>query len=347
MPSQLLQKIKNFLRADIRWKLKKISSVTKIKFYLDHFPFTGLKGIYTRFIFNLLFFEKALVKRKLILENIKRNTTVQKNEKINFFVSSPGSGSNYLRCMLSSYFEIFYKIGNGIPKFDNIYNKWIYSASPIIEADLYNAVNLEKISLNNAQKRKDYSELFFSNEDFSKMKVVFTRHPFSNIDLFHLNNIRPVVLIREPLDWLISYYTHHKDRRYDMEKNINQKLIDEALNKIKRYFIFWKEYSIDKTKNKDFKIVNFDSLINNSEKEFYEICNFYNYKNIDSEIIKRCVEINSKEFALKYLKVQFKGSRFTDNKSKQQTIDAIKNFSIEQIEKKNIKTIFNNLVELS
>ena len=68
MSFQLFQKIKNFLRADIRWKLKKISSVTKIKFYLDHFPFTGLKGIYTRLIFNLLFFEKAFVKRKLIFK---------------------------------------------------------------------------------------------------------------------------------------------------------------------------------------------------------------------------------------------------------------------------------------
>ena len=343
----MLQKIKNFLRADFRWKLRKISSVTKIKFYLDYFPLTGIKGIYTRLIFNFIFLEKVLIKRKLILENIKKNTIVQKNEKINFFVSSPGSGSNYLRCMLSSYFEIFYKIGNGIPKFDNIYNKWIYSASPIIEADLYNAVNLEKIPLNNAQKRRDNSELFFSNKDFAKNKVVFTRHPFSKTDLFHVNNMRPVVLIREPLDWLISYYTHHKDRRYEIEKNINQKLIDDALNKIKSYFIFWSEYSKDKIKNKDFKIVNFNSLINNTEKEFYEIYNFYNYENIDSKIIKRCVEINSKEFAFKHLNVQFKGSRFTDDKSKQQTIDAIKNFSIEQIEKKNIKTIFNNLAMLS
>jgi len=342
----MIQKIKNFLQADIRWKLKKISYVTKINFYLDYFPFNGIKGIYTWLVFNLIFFEKALVKRKEIFENIKKNT-VKENEKINFFVSSPGSGSNYLRCMLSSYFEIYHKIGNGIPKFDNIFNKWIYSTSPIISGDLYNAVILEKNYLYNPQKKKDMGEIFFSHEDFSKMKVVFTRYPFQKADLFHLNNMRPVILIREPLDWLISYYTHHKVRRYEKEDNINKKLINEALNRIKKYFVFWNDYALYKNKNVDFKIVNFNSLINNSEKIFFDICNFYNYKNIDSEIIKRCVEINSKEFALKYLNVQFKGSRFTDDKSKQQTIDAIKNFSIEQIEKKNIKTIFNNLAMLS
>ena len=217
------------------------------------------------------------MKRKLILDNIKKNTTVHKNKKINFLVSSPGSGSNYLRCMLSSYFEIFYKIGNGIPKFDNIFNKWIYSASPLIAADLHNAVDLEEIPLMDAQKRTDNSKLFFSDRDYQEMKVVFTRHPFSNADLFKLEDMKPMVLIREPLDWLFSYYTHHKDRKYDLEDNINKQLIYESLDKLKDYYLFWIKFAKSKSKNIDYKIVEFKSLSSNPEIIFEKknkICTF-------------------------------------------------------------------------
>ena len=342
----MLQKIKNFLRADIRWKLKKISSATKIKFYLDHFPFTGLKGVYTRLIFNLFFFEKVLVKRKLVLENIKKDTTVQKNKKINFLVSSPGSGSNYLRSMLSSYFEVFYKIGNGIPKFDNIYNKWIYSASPIIEADLYNAVNLEKIPLNGAKKRKDNSELFFSDSDYQDMKVVFTRYPFSSINLFKLDDMKPIVLIREPLDWLFSYYTHHKDRKYDFEDNINKKLICQSLDKLKVYYQFWIKFSQNKSQNIDYKIIEFKSLSSNPEIIFENICKFFGYRNIDIGIIKKCVEINSRDFSLQHINTSFKGSRFTNKEKKQQTMNIIRSFSEEEIKKRDLVKTFEDLLDL-
>lgn len=343
----MLQKIKNFVRSDVRWKLKKISSITKIKFYLDYFSLSGIKGIYTRLILNLIFFEKALVKRKLIIENIKKNTTLPKSKKINFFVSSPGSGSNYLRCMLSSYFEIFYKIGNGIPKFDNIYNKWIYSASPIIEADLYNAVDLEKTPLNNAQKRPNNSALFFSDSDFHDTKVVFTRYPFSNADLFEIKNIRPIVLVREPLDWLFSYYTHHKDKKYDIENSINKKLICESLEKLKEYYLFWKKFSINKSKEVDYKIIDFKLLSTDAENVFEKICIFFNYKNVDLNIIKRCAEINSKEFSLRYIDASFEGTRFTNKEKKQQTIDSIRSFSEEQIKNRDLNKIFENLLTLT
>jgi hypothetical protein len=342
----MLHKIKNFLRADFRWKLKKISSITKIKFYLDYFPLSGIKGIYTKLILNLIFFEKALVKRKLILDNIKKNTSVQKNKKINFLVSSPGSGSNYLRCMLSSYFEIFYKIGNGIPKFDNIFNKWIYSASPLIAADLHNAVDLEETPLMDAQKRTDNSKLFFSDTEYQEMKVVFTRHPFSNANLFKLEDMRPMVLVREPLDWLFSYYTHHKDRKYDFEDKINKQLICESLDKLKDYYLFWIKFAKDKSKNVDYKIVEFKSLSNNPEVIFKKICVFFGYKNINNDIIKRCAEINSKDFSLKHINTSFEGSRFTNKEKKQQTIDTIRIFSEEEIKKRDLNKIFEDLLAL-
>ena len=61
----IASKIKNFKRQDIRNKLKSLSRKLKIKIYPDFFYSNGLRSIYSKVIFNLIFNEKLRqVKKK-------------------------------------------------------------------------------------------------------------------------------------------------------------------------------------------------------------------------------------------------------------------------------------------
>ena len=109
----MIKKFNNFLNKDIRWKIKILSKKLKINFYQKLFSFKGLKGYYEKIILNLILIDKFYKKKKLVKKNIFINIDNKNNNKINCLVSSPGSGSNYIRCLFSSYFEIYYKISLG------------------------------------------------------------------------------------------------------------------------------------------------------------------------------------------------------------------------------------------
>ena len=119
------QKIKNFLNSDIRWKLIKISKLIKIKIYPEKIHNKGIKSLYSKFIFNLVFFEKSKIVKKNIYNKIFSKKILENNFRNNLLVSTPRSGGTFTRMMLTSYIELFYKVGNGIPKYDSINNKWI------------------------------------------------------------------------------------------------------------------------------------------------------------------------------------------------------------------------------
>ena len=51
----MFKKIKNFLKKDIRWKLIRISELTKLKFlYPKQFKLNGFFGFYTKLIIRLI-----------------------------------------------------------------------------------------------------------------------------------------------------------------------------------------------------------------------------------------------------------------------------------------------------
>ena len=140
----MIKKLKNFFKYDIRIKLKKISYLTGISFYPNFFSFRGIKRFYHYLIFEMIFFSKTFKKRKILKNKLKNEIISNFNKKNNVLVSSPASGSTFIRSCLYSYFEIYLKIGNGIPKYDNINNLWLFTASPFIQGgDLYNFVNLD------------------------------------------------------------------------------------------------------------------------------------------------------------------------------------------------------------
>ena len=44
---------------------------------------------------------------------------------------------------LSSYYELYFKLGDGIPKHDSINDKWTFVERPIVESESWNLIDLE------------------------------------------------------------------------------------------------------------------------------------------------------------------------------------------------------------
>ncbi len=336
----MIKKLNNFFSKDIRWKLKTLSKKFKINFYPVFFSFKGLRGYYEKIIFNLILKDKFYKKKMLIKKNIFISCYNQ-NNKINCLVSSPGSGSNYIRCLLSSYFEIYYKIGNGIPKFSNIHNKFIFAASPILSSDLWNAINLDEGQIFD----NDNLKKFLPIKEFHEKKIFFSRYPFSDQDLFEWKNSRSVILTRDPFDWLISYYSHHENSEFINTDLIDEKLVNVSLSKLKNYFYFWTNYIL-KNKNFEFLIIDYKEIIKSPKKEFLRICNFFEYDTSNDSLIERCIEFNSKEFAFKNLNVNFHGTRFTDDKRKMIVKNKIDNYLSNKIKNLNLNNDFEKLLNI-
>ncbi len=336
----MIKKFNKFFSRDIRWKLKILSKKFKINFYPILFHFKGFKGYYEKLIFNLILKDKFYKKKILVNKNILINLHNQ-NNKINCLVSSPGSGSNYIRCLLSSYFEIYYRIGNGIPKFSNIHNKFIFAASPILSSDLWNAINLDSSQIFD----NDNLKKFISIEEFHKKKIFFSRYPFSDQDLFEWQNSRSVILTRDPFDWLISYYSHHENSEFINSNLIDEKLINESCAKLKNYFYFWTNYIL-KNKNFEFLIIDYKEIINSPKNEFLKICNFFEYDTSNDNLIERCIEFNSKEFFFKNLNVNFHGTRFTNSDRKKVVMNKIDNYLSNKIKNLNLSSEFEKLLNV-
>ena len=318
-------KLKDFLKLDIRWKLRRITKHTKIPLYPKFFEWKGVRGLYSRFIFNLVFFGEVFKKKKLIINELKRKLRHPENKK-NFLISPPSSGSTYLRSLLTSYFAIYHKVDNGIPKFNNLTQRWTYAASPIVKAALFDHVELEIVREINRVK-------FFSEEEFHKRKVFFTRYPFDKPDLFKLENMKPVILIREPFDWLVSTYTQHnnkEDSKFFKIDTINHKLIRDQLSKIDKYITYWLKH-LSETEN-DFLLIKYEQIVSEPFKYFNKVLNLYEYEDIDIHIIERAIEINSKDFALKSLGTKYHGTRFKD-------------INLKEINKKNINEVAKKIID--
>ena len=333
-------KLKDFLKLDIRWKLRRITKHTKIPLYPKFFEWSGLKGVYSRFIFNLVFFDKIFKKKRLIIKELKRKIKHNKS-KINFLISPPSSGSTYLRSLLTSYFAIYHKIDNGIPKFNNLTQRWTYAGSPIVYATLFH-----NIDLNIVQEIK--RENFFSEEEFNKKKVFFTRYTFDKPDLVKLENMNPVILIREPFDWLASTYTQHnniEDSKFFKIDTVNHKLVKDQLSKIDKYITYWLE-RLSKTEN-DFLLIKWEQIVSEPLKYFIEVLNFYNYGTIEVDAVKRAIEINSKDFALKFLSTKYHGTRFKDQNLKKINKEKINTIAQEIINKKDIEIKYQKLIRFA
>jgi hypothetical protein len=326
------QKIKNFLNSDIRWKLIKISKLVKIKIYPEKIHNKGIKSLYSKFIFNLIFFEKSKIVKKNIYNKIFSKKILENSFRNNLLVSTPRSGGTFTRMMLTSYIELFYKVGNGIPKYDSINNKWMFSIEPVLNGDLYNSINLERLILK--------SNPFKSEEEFHRKKIIFSRTPISPLEICELNNSKVVIIFRNPYEQIISYYTNHI--KSESSEKLNEILFKKSLSNYLNYFNFWREFIKNKKVDEDYVIVKHEELNNNSEKILKKILKFYEYE-IDDKLVIQAVSINTKKNTLKYIEnIKIRKIRFTDEKKKKIFRDLITN-KINEIYKKELIDSYQNL----
>ena len=135
----LLEELKRFRKKDIRNKLIALSNKLRIKIYPDFFHNSGIKKFHTNFIFYLITRENFKKIKKKNYKNIFENRP-SKN-KTNHLIALPRSASNLVRNLISSYIEVFFNFGNGVPKYDGINNRWYRTNSTVISGDLYNRVS--------------------------------------------------------------------------------------------------------------------------------------------------------------------------------------------------------------
>lgn len=289
----MFSKIKKFLKDnDIRWILIKISKLIKINLYPKKFKFNILHKLHTKIIFNLIFFSKIFEKKRNTFKFIKKNVEFKSSE-INFLVSTQSSGSNFLRGMINSYFELANDLGNGIPFYHIGTDRWIFNSPLIFFSDLWKSVNLDRNI--NFEKLNDDLKSEFLNK-----RIIFSRHPMVNTDLFDLdqNNINPILLIRDPKDWIVSRYIYLKNNSFYLSiKNhnteINTKIIQDEFAKLNLFFSYWKKNLNNKKK---YFVIDFNSLIKNPRDLLKKSLEFYNFKQIKEELLDKSVEYNSHNF---------------------------------------------------
>jgi hypothetical protein len=336
----MLKKIKNFkTKYDIRWKFYIIGKYLGLRLYPTYFNLRGFKSVVFKIFFNLIINEKFKKKKKQFLQEIYEFIELKEGQKANFLISSPSSGGNFIRHLLSSYFEIKFNTGNGIPKFDNATNKWTFNSSPIMSGDLFNFIVMERYPLN-------YH--IISKEEYNKKKIFISRYPIESqniiqyADLFKIDKIKPIILFREPLEWIVSRYSWRENIKFQNTNTIDELCIQDDLDNYNKYLSYWLNY-VKNNKNNDYLLIEFKSIIKEEKKIFLKILNFLNYEILEQEKIDHILRVNSKEFSLENLGSKFMGTRFTDNKKKENIKKKIFDFSSEYLEKNKINQTYIEL----
>lgn len=329
----ITQKIKNFFKKDIRKKL------IFFKIYPKFFYISGIKSIYSKFVFSRILkerftrFKRDNYKKFFIERNVK--------EKNNFLFSLPRSGSTATRLMLISYFEMIYGIGNGIPKYDPINDKWIFPLSNIQHQELHNSLVFENLTSNIERK---YMDLFLSNDEFKKKKIIFSRYPLLNSDTYNIKHSKPAILIRDPKDQMISYCIGHGFTFENLSQN-NFIIVKKAFNNYQKFIKYWQIELENKINKKDYIVLNFKNIVSNPKEALECLLKFYGYK-INKELIIRAAEIHQKDNTLEYLKnVKINKIRFTDPEKKRKLGEEIAKI-IDKIDINNkLETTYDSFIE--
>ena len=301
-----MNKIKTFFRNNMIWKLKKIGELLNLNIYPKKFYNKGFRSIYPKLIFNLIMFSRTRTLKKHFYNKVFDNKKFNKNIKKNFLFSTPSSGGTFLRMMISSYLELFHKIGDGVAKYDSIHNKWMYSFPFIEGAYLKDEIGFSMLTFDLKKYRP--------TDDLENKKIIFSRYPISPIELYDFDRIKPIIIMRHPHDQIISYYSKNfKDQK---DETLDNRLLDRAVSNYVEYFTFWNKYFYEKKKEEDYLLIKYENLISNSENVFRKVLSFYNFE-IDDELISKAALINSKEFTLKSISnIKINKIRFTDEDKK-------------------------------
>ena len=218
--------------------------------------------------------------------------------------------------MLKSYFELFYELGNGVPKHDNINARYFYAGSNIVSGDLWNQVDIFNHLIDKSK--------ILDKKTYNQKKIIFCRYPLGHVDLYQLYQMRPVILFRDPFEEISSVYIKYDRRPQDIRlQEVDLNLLSSRIKVYEKYISFWAKYAKEKEHKKDFLTINYDDLVHNSDSILKKILVFYNYDIIE-EYIKKSAYLHSKENTIKniYGPKIYNRTRFsnTDIKTKQKKL---------------------------
>jgi hypothetical protein len=332
----MIKKLKKFITYDIRTKL------TKFNLYPNYFYKTGIKSIYSKLVFFLMFREKIKIIQKINYQKIFCDYNENAEVKKNYLVSAPSSGSTFARNMFRSYFEIINKVGNGIPKYDSINNQYMFSASPIVHDDMYNSIITQK-PINIPEGLYNNNRDFLTEEQFQKTQIIWGRHPINNADLFIVEDLKPLILLRHPIEQIISVYMKYDNREEELKKSIDQKILTEKIRQYKKFIFYWNDYITKKSK-KDFLVIDYEKLTNQTEEVFEKMLIFFNY-DVNYKILKKTIAIHSRKNTEKWFKgiTIRKKLRFTNINKKNEQKEILKEYLTKELKEQGILDIYNKI----
>ena len=162
--------------------------------------------------------------------------------------------------------------------------------------------------------------------------------------MYDIDKVKPAIILREPSDQLISWYLAH-----DKNKNpsiVDEKLLDLGIKRYEKFIKFWLKHLQNKNKDKDFLIINFKILNENSLELFRKILEFFSYE-VNDEILKRSIQINTKENILLNIgDTKIRRIRFTNIEDKKIYKEKILDKVNKKIEKTEIIKTYNYFLSL-
>lgn len=310
-----------FWNSDIREKFYKIEKIVGFKIYPTYFYKKGIRSFYSNLILSFLLLGKSKNTKKFIFQEIINYS----DQKKNILLSLPRSGSMAVRLMLNSYFELLFKVGNGVPEYDSLNHKWNFKVRNIFSAALQNNLDLKNLSF-------DYRN-YLDKENYDLHKIFFSRFPITKVNILKLEKSKKVLIIREPNDQILSYYSNHKLRYVLKYSSSDKDNYNDSINLIKKAYEnymdftnYWYNYFKNKNHKENFLIINFKNLQENPSEVLTEIINFYGIK-LTSSYVEISASMHTKQNTNERLKnFEIKKSRFTEIEKKKKFQQEVNSF---------------------
>ena len=283
----MFEKIKNLKKKNIKYIFQSLERFSKVNFYSNY----GKNKFYFRIIYLIFLLSKIffLFKKNYFLI-FKKNKIEQ-----NLICIITRSGNNLIRCIFSSYYELNYNLGNGIPKYDVVRDRWKFNFELNHSNDLYGATLEDK-------------------KIFNPNNIVFTQFPINKVNLVNTNHMRPVILIRNPKDLLFSWYIH--DIKNKNQNHFNELLFKKRIKNINFAFSYWEKFMKGKINKKDFLLIKFEDLVQNLEETIISIFFFFDIE-FNKENLIKSIKLNSIDNHKLYMNYKTDTSvRFSNEKDK-------------------------------
>ena len=283
----------NFLKRFLPDALKRIIKKIFYKFFKKI-----NKNLYKKnFITKIIFFI-SITKELFKLINYNYHLIFKKNinyNKLKVLYSLPRSGTHFSANVLDSYIEQLYNFGNGQGKI--IGNTFLPEEKKIL-------YGVEKSSNENLVSRIQFSKFNFIKikrpnilNEINYDLIYTSHHPIQYDNLIDFNEVKAVVLLRDPLkaasSMTLLYFNH---RLRNVEININnlngfKHIIFNRCELVIKFINYWNNL---RKNRKNILFIEFENLINNPHQSFLKMLNFYKIK-INENYLSKSIEFNSEE----------------------------------------------------